>query len=375
MMIKLISGALVGTSNYNDIYDDDKYDDENDDGDDNHEDTTDGQNVTDHLISNIKQGIPTMQKIANKIAKLEKTKLDEKQYIAYEMIACTFLLGLVRDAQDSNTALFHSLHMTIGNQSSNETIELIKRLKARGGKEQLLMFLTGPAGSGKSTAMRVAEQFCYEFCAACGVMWCDKTFLFTAYTGSAASLIGGLTISKAAHINQKRILNSDDINEWRDVKILVIDEVSFMSDNVLKALNNKLMEIGNRTSPFGGLSIIFAGDFRQLEPVCSKESDLMFSTLSSMFWKRTINAILILDNGHRFKKDEEYGQMLKRMWEGDLTIEDRKRINTRVIGHNGLALPSILQGEYQQQIIQFWNNLTFQTMFKSYLLSVLYVLR
>ena len=59
----------------------------------------------------------------------------------------------------------------------------------------------------------------------------------------------------------------------------------------------------------------------------------------------------------------------------DLTIEDRKRINTRVIGHNGLALPSILQGEYQQQIIQFWNNLTFQTMFKSYLLSVLYVLR
>jgi hypothetical protein len=83
-MIKLISGALVGTSNYNDIYDDDKYDDENDDGDDNHDDTTDGQNVTDHLISNIKQGIPTMQKIANKIAKLEKTKLDEKQYIAYE---------------------------------------------------------------------------------------------------------------------------------------------------------------------------------------------------------------------------------------------------------------------------------------------------
>jgi hypothetical protein len=33
------------------------------------------------------------------------------------------------------------------------------------------------------------------------------------------------------------------------------------------------------------------------------------------------------------------------MWEGDLDVEDRKRINTRVIGYNGLELPSMLQGE------------------------------
>jgi hypothetical protein len=45
-----------------------------------------------------------------------------------------------------------------------------EKLEARGGQEQLLLFLTGPAGSGKSTAMRVAEQFCYEFCVAVGVM-------------------------------------------------------------------------------------------------------------------------------------------------------------------------------------------------------------
>jgi hypothetical protein len=77
-------------------------------------------------------------------------------------------------------------------------------LKARGAKEQLLMFLTGPAGLSKSTTMRVAEQFCYEFCVAVGVMWCERTFLCTAYTESAASLIGGITISKAAYINQQK---------------------------------------------------------------------------------------------------------------------------------------------------------------------------
>ncbi len=39
---------------------------------------------------NIKK--PTLPQIARKVTKLEKTQLDEKQYIAYEMIACTFLL-------------------------------------------------------------------------------------------------------------------------------------------------------------------------------------------------------------------------------------------------------------------------------------------
>jgi hypothetical protein len=82
-------------------------------------------------------------------------------------------------------------------------------LKAKGAKEQLLMFLTGPAGLDKSTTMRVTEQFCYEFCVAIGVMWCERMFLFTAYTGSAASLINGITISKAAYINQQKQLSAD----------------------------------------------------------------------------------------------------------------------------------------------------------------------
>ncbi len=49
--------------------------------------------------------------------------------------------------------------------------------------------------------MRVAEKFCYEFCVAVGVMWSDTTFLCTAYTGSAATLIGGVTFSNAAYLN------------------------------------------------------------------------------------------------------------------------------------------------------------------------------
>ena len=36
--------------------------------------------------------------------------------------------------------------------------------------------LTGPTGLRKSTAMKIAQQFCYEFCIAVGIMWRDKTY-------------------------------------------------------------------------------------------------------------------------------------------------------------------------------------------------------
>ena len=71
-----------------------------------------------------------------------------------------------------------------------------------------------------------------------------------------------------------------------------------MSDKELLQLDNRLKEIRDRTKHFGGFSIVFAGDFRQLEPVASKDSDLLFSETSSRHWEHIINAIIILDNDH-----------------------------------------------------------------------------
>ena len=335
-MLKLISGSLVGGANYIEIYLDQDEEDAFNSCSTNEMDT--------HNKEKNSKKVPTLPEIARKVAKLQKIQLDEKQYIAYEMIACTFLLGLVKDGRDAHTNLGAYLQQNLGGPTTTDIQDLVKRLKARGGQEHMLMFLTGPAGSGKSSALMVAQQFCYEFCLSVGVMWSDKTFLFTAYTGSAASLFGGVTISKAAFINQNSALSLDDINEWQGVRLLIIDEISFMSDSVLKKLDKKLKQIGNAARVFGGFSIIFSGDFRQLEPVCSNDSELLFSSLSSGLWDNSINVVIILDNDHRFKEDPEYGKMLKRMWNGDLTSEDRKKINTRVIGYQGLKLPTTFKG-------------------------------
>jgi type II secretory pathway predicted ATPase ExeA len=85
---------------------------------------------------------------------------------------------MVNDGRNPYTKLGKYLQQSMGGSTDTATNieDIIKRLKARGGREQMLMFLTGPAGSGKSTAVMVAQHFCYEFCLAVGAMWSDTTF-------------------------------------------------------------------------------------------------------------------------------------------------------------------------------------------------------
>jgi hypothetical protein len=70
--------------------------------------------------------------------------------------------------------------------------------------------------------MKVAQQFCYDFCLAVGVMLSDQTILFTAYTGAAALLFGGVTISKAAFLNQQKALNLNDKMHGKMYKFLLL---------------------------------------------------------------------------------------------------------------------------------------------------------
>jgi len=79
--------------------------------------------------------VPTLPEIARKVAKLEKTQFDEKQYIAYEIIACTFLLGLVKDGNNPETTLYLSLQQSMGCPNTTDMEDLVNRLKARGGQD------------------------------------------------------------------------------------------------------------------------------------------------------------------------------------------------------------------------------------------------
>ena len=189
-------------------------------------------------------------------------------------------------------------------------------LMARGGQEQLRLFLTGPAGAGKTTALKAAEQFCFEFCTYCGIPWFNTTFFYTAYTGAAASAFGGRTIIQASGMRSKDV-TEQQIEEWSRCKILVIDEISFMSESELVLLDQRLRRYKDRNKIYGGFSVIFGGDFRQLQSNGDKK-EVLYSRDSQRKFEDNLNGIIILDNEHRFKDDPEYGALLKRFWKGDL---------------------------------------------------------
>jgi hypothetical protein len=93
-LLNLICGALVGGTKYYDVY--------------MAPDMGEDYGLTTKMVAN-NMTFSTLQEVARKVARLEKMQLDEKQYIVYEMITCTFLLDLVKDGNDSSTTLFTSL--------------------------------------------------------------------------------------------------------------------------------------------------------------------------------------------------------------------------------------------------------------------------
>ena len=192
----------------------------------------------------------TIAGVARDLARTNKRCLDEKQYITYEIICCTFLLSQLDETGSQDSIIKQYVTNAMRNQDRQTTPTLSqdqqsslntvkKLLKSRGGEDQLRLFLTGPAGAGKTTAIKAAETFCYRFCMHAGIQWTDTSFFYTAYTGSAASAFGGRTIVKASGMWSKGI-SEEQKNDWRNCRILVIDEISFMKESELIQLDAKL---------------------------------------------------------------------------------------------------------------------------------------
>ena len=59
-----------------------------------------------------------------------------------------------------------------------------------------------------------------------------------------------------------------DYERWNVIKILIIDEISMASASDIKLINDRLQQLkGNQSLPFGGLDVIFTGDFSQLPSI------------------------------------------------------------------------------------------------------------
>jgi PIF1 helicase. len=163
----------------------------------------------------------------------------------------------------------------------------------------------------------------------------------TATTGTAAFKIKGQTLHSAVGIPIEmgddrpaatmRVTNKK-ATEWRERRFLIVDEVSMMDAKVLESVNRELAKIKHVTEkPFGGVNMIFFGDFLQLPSVSHLDLYLEKpkSSRGHHLW-RLLNAAVILSEQMRQAEDPPICECLGRLRLHVPTDDDIGLLNNRV---------------------------------------------
>lgn len=152
---------------------------------------------------------------------------------------------------------------------SQEQIMLLSQVEDSGTG---LFFITGKAGTGKSTLLRaLAQQMAGRA-------------VVTAPTGLAAINVNGQTIHSLFGFKPGPLMNTEEhVHLYsphsfrgrilRKVQTLIIDEVSMVRADLLDAINYCLQLNNGNSLPFGGKRVIAVGDLLQLEPIVSRGAD------------------------------------------------------------------------------------------------------
>jgi hypothetical protein len=169
------------------------------------------------------------------------------------------------------------------------------------------VFLTGPAGSGKTYLLK--EYIAYLKKNNIGVA-------VTASTGIAATHMNGQTIHSWSGMGIMDVFNEDEYlklkkrhyhkQRFDNVKVLIIDEISMLHAYQLDIINSICKKFKEPFSPFGGLQVILCGDFFQLPPVTKYGQEVRF-VIESEAWAEMNPKVCYLEEQHR----QEDKQMLK----------------------------------------------------------------
>ena len=172
------------------------------------------------------------------------------------------------------------------------------------------VFIAGPGGTGKSLLIKILHK-----------SYPTKEVRVCALTGVAAELIGchattihswaGTGISKGTEKQIIKNINQKDKHKnWLKTDVLIVDEVSMMSKKYFELLDSIGRKIRGFNVPFGGIQVIFLGDFYQLPPVGDKsDPDTSKFCFESEIWKQTFNESVILTKIFR-QKDREFTKIL-----------------------------------------------------------------
>jgi len=211
------------------------------------------------------------------------------------------------------------------------------------------IFLTGKAGTGKTTLLRKIKRETY------------KQTIVAAPTGIAAINAEGVTLHSlfqlpfsafipASQLNPnhsfdfdvntptsliKKFKMRDDRRKLlRELELLIIDEVSMLRADILDAIDTILRFVrGRKNVPFGGVQLLFIGDLMQLPPVVKdNEWTVLQNYYNAMYFfeayalKNNKPAYIELKTIFR-QSDETFIEILNNLRENKLTTENKALLN------------------------------------------------
>ena len=201
------------------------------------------------------------------------------------------------------------------------------------------VFLTGKAGTGKTTFLKYLKDNC------------SKNIVVCAPTGVAAINAGGVTLhslfqlpfepflptsaSKAELLRKIRLTNIRQ-NLIRKMELLVIDEISMVRCDVLDAIDTIMRSVRRRhDQPFGGAQILFIGDLHQLQPVAQNhEWQILQEYYTSPFFFDSYvvkeQQPLLIELKKIFRQKEEFFvKLLNKVRTNNMTEEDFDDLHER----------------------------------------------
>jgi hypothetical protein len=177
---------------------------------------------------------------------------------------------------------------------------------------QLRMGIFGEGGTGKSRLIAAIRAWF----SAIGKKY---EVVITATTGSAAFNINGSTLHSEAHLNVKKTdkkkIPKKELPLWRTRNYLITDEVSMCDTGMLENLDTNLRHAkSNQDIKFGGVNVIFMGDFLQIPTVSGRDVylDKLECQKGHQLW-RSLNAVVLLTEQMRQSEDPEWGACLRRL--------------------------------------------------------------
>ncbi|MDB4769549.1 AAA family ATPase [bacterium] len=212
--------------------------------------------------------------------------------------------------------------------------------------------ICGPGGTGKSYTLR---EVAFDLIAR------GKNVAVTATTGTAAlNLKDGSALETSTLHRWAGIYNGEDhqsrlvqnINrkkmsrdKWRDTDVLFVDEVSMFGSELFSKLDYIGKAVRNNyTEPFGGLIVVFCGDFLQLPPVGGSW------IFESSCWDKMEFNFIKFDQPKRYTTTD-YFDFLNRIRVGSPTVQDIQKIKKRLDVYRKIKKEGISKDKIKPTII------------------------